>query len=128
MIRNKNFTQKYPKGDNLEKMEGLVSWLKITEVCGEKKICKVCTGQEEKLKLMPSASLTFINGSTNFKMSSLSDHATTDGHTHAIREQENNKILQLVLPSHFVRLFRKHQPILQLVLVLKEWEKPKRQR
>ena len=53
-------------------------------------ICKVCTGQEAKLKLMCSANLTFINGSTNFKMSSLSDDAT-DGHTCAIREQENKK-------------------------------------
>ena len=42
---------------------------------------------------MPSANLTFINGSTNFKMSSLSDHATTDGHTRAIREQENEKAI-----------------------------------
>ena len=44
-------------------------------------ICKVCTSQEEQLKLMPSANLTFIDGSTNFKISSLSDHATTDGWT-----------------------------------------------
>ena len=57
----------------------------------EKMICKVCTGQEEKFKLMPSANLTYINVSTNFKMSSLSNHATTDGHTHAIRKQENEK-------------------------------------
>ena len=42
---------------------------------------------------MPSANLTFINGSTNYKMSSLSDHATTDGHTRAIREQENEKAI-----------------------------------
>ena len=27
---------------------------------------------------MPSANLTFINGSIDFKMSSLSDHATSD--------------------------------------------------
>ena len=53
-------------------------------------ICKVCTGQKEKLRLMSSANLTFINGSTNFKMSSLSDDAT-DGHTCAIRKQENKK-------------------------------------
>ena len=40
---------------------------------------------------MPSENLTFINGSTNFKMSSLFDHATTDRHTCAIKEQENEK-------------------------------------
>ena len=47
----------------------------------------------KKLKLIPSANLIFINGSTNFKMSSSSDHATTDEHTLAIREQENEKAI-----------------------------------
>ena len=55
--------------------------------------CEVCTSQEEKAKLMPSANLTFINCSTSFKMSSLFDHATTDGHTRVIREQENEKVI-----------------------------------
>ena len=41
---------------------------------------------------MPSTNVTFINGSTKFKMSSLSDHAT-DGHTRATREQENKKAM-----------------------------------
>ena len=55
-------------------------------------ICKVCTGQDEKLKSLPSTTSTFVNGSTNFKMSSLSDHTTTDGHTpHVITGQENEK-------------------------------------
>ena len=75
-------------------------------------ICKICTGQEEKLKLMPSANLTFINGSTNFKMSSLSDHATTDRHTCAIKEQENEKAIVAGLDVTQVKLFRKHRPIL----------------
>ena len=35
------------------------------------------------------------------------------------------KLLQLVLPPHLVRLFRKHKPILQLLIW--KWEKPKRQ-
>ena len=78
----------------LRKWKDWFSWLKIIDVGGEKKmICKVCTGQEEKLKLMPSANLTFINGSSNFKMSALSDHATIDGHTRAIRQQENEKAI-----------------------------------
>ena len=37
------------------------------------------------------ANVTFIKGSTNFKMSSLSDHETTDEHTSGIIEQENEK-------------------------------------
>ena len=83
-----------PKETILRKWKDRFSWLKIIDVGGEKKmICKVYTGQERKLKLMPSANLTFINGNTNFKMSSLSDHATTDGHTCAIREKENEKAI-----------------------------------
>ena len=42
---------------------------------------------------MSSANLTFVNSSTNFRISSLSDHATSDGHTRAIREQENEKAI-----------------------------------
>ena len=76
----------------MKKWKDRFSWLKIIYFGSEKKILyKVFTGQEEKLKLTPSANLSFINGSTNFKISSLSDHATTDGHTRAIREQENEE-------------------------------------
>ena len=67
-------------------------------VAKKEMICKICTGQEEKLKLMLTANLIFINGSTNFKMFSLSDHATTDGHTWAIKEQENEKPIVADLP------------------------------
>ena len=56
-------------------------------------ICNVCTGREEKLKLMPGTNLAFMNGSINFRMSSLYDHATTDGHKRAIREQENKNAI-----------------------------------
>ena len=81
-----------PKETTLKKWKDRFSWLKIIDLAGEKKmICKVCSGQEKKLKLKCCANLTFINGSSNFKMSSLSDDATTDGHTRAIREQENEK-------------------------------------
>ena len=83
-----------PKEATLRKWRDRFSWLKIIDIGGEiKMICKVCSGQEKKVKLMPSANLTFTNGSTNFKMPSLSDHATTDGHTRAIREQENEKAI-----------------------------------
>ena len=89
-MSNKSIT----KETTLRKWKNRFSSQKIIDVGGEKKIkCKVCTGQEEKLKLMPSANLTFINGSTNFKISSLPHHATTDGHTRAIREQENEKAI-----------------------------------
>ena len=53
---------------------------------------------------MPSANLTFINGSIDFKMSSLSDHATSDGHTRVIKEQTNKKAIAagLVVAPHKV--------------------------
>ena len=92
MIRSKNVKRSIPKEATLRKWKHRFSWLKIIDVVGEKKmICKVYTSPEKKLKLMPSTNLTFINGSTNFKMSSLSAHTTTDRHTHTIREQENKK-------------------------------------
>ena len=86
-----------PKETTLRKWKNWFSWLKIIDVGGKKKICKVCTSQGEMLKLTPSANLTFINDSTKFKMSSLSDHATADGHTCAIREQKNKKAIALGL-------------------------------
>ena len=83
-----------PKETTLRKWKDRFSWLKVIDIGGEKKmICKVCAGQEEKLKLVPSESLIFINGSTKFKMPSLSYHGTTDGHMHAIREQKNEKTI-----------------------------------
>ena len=42
---------------------------------------------------MPSTNLTFINGSINFVMSLLPDHATTDGHASVIRDQGNEKAI-----------------------------------
>ena len=56
-----------PKETTLGKWKGRFSRLKIIEVGGEKKmICKVCAGREEKLKLISSANLTFINGSSKW--------------------------------------------------------------
>ena len=83
-----------PKETILRKWKDRFRWPKIIDVDSKKKmICKVCTGQEEKLKLMPNTNFTFLNGSTNFNMSSLSDHTTTDGHTCPIKEQENEKAI-----------------------------------
>ena len=90
-----------PKETTLIKWNDRFSRLKIIDVVSEKKIIyKVFTGQEEKLKLVPIANLSFINGSINVKMSALYDHATTDGHTLAIREQENEEtVLKKLLDS-----------------------------
>ena len=78
-----------PKDKTLKKWQDKYSWLKIVNVNDKKKmICTVCTSQEEKLKLMPRANLTFVNGSTNFKLSTLADHVNADSHKQALREKK----------------------------------------
>ena len=44
-----------------------------------------------------------MNRIINFKMSSLYDHATTDGHKRAIREQENEKAGLTLAPRKVVQ-------------------------
>ena len=51
-------------------------------------LCKVCRSQEEKIRLMPKANNTFIYGSTNYKPSTLKDHASTETHKRAVQEEE----------------------------------------
>ena len=55
-------------------------------------ICKICTAQKGKIEMMPSYNLTFINGSTNYKSSTLKDHVQTECHKRPIRE--NKEIAQ----------------------------------
>ena len=54
-------------------------------------ICKICTDQEEKLKQISHTNLTFVNGSTNFKMSTLAKHGSTGSHMHATEAKENEQ-------------------------------------
>ena len=84
--------QKIPKETTLNKWKAKYSWLKILTLGQKKKmICTVCTSQEEKLKVMPHVNLTFVTGTTHFKLSTLNEHENTDGHKQAIREEENDK-------------------------------------
>ena len=52
-------------------------------------VCSVCSSQEDKLRSMPNVSMTFINGSTNFRLSSLKDHDSSECHQRATREKEH---------------------------------------
>ena len=81
--------QKIRKETTLNKWEAKYSWLKTLTLGQKKVICTVCTSQEEKLKLMPRANLTFVTG--KFKLSTLKEHENTDGHKRAIPEEENDK-------------------------------------
>ena len=69
-------------------MERKVSLLLVTDSGGGRKmICTICKSQEEKL--MPRANMTFIDGSANFKSSTLLDHVATDGHKRAVKEKNH---------------------------------------
>ena len=54
-------------------------------------ICKICTDQEEKLKQMPQTNVAFVNGTTNFKMSTIAEHRSTDNHKRATEAKENEQ-------------------------------------
>ena len=54
-------------------------------------VCTTRKAQEKKLRLMPSANLTFVTGSTSCPPSTLKDHEQTDGHKRAKKESEHKK-------------------------------------
>ena len=53
--------------------------------------CKVCISEKSKIELMQTYSDTFINGSTNYRISALEDHAKSDCHKKAVNEQEESQ-------------------------------------
>ena len=82
--------QNIPKEATFKKWKEKFPWLKILSIDQQKKIvCKICIYQEEKLKQMPHTNLTFVNRSTNFKMSTLAEHGSGDSHKHAAEAKEN---------------------------------------
>ena len=84
--------QKFPKETTFKKWKEKFPWLKILSIDQQKKmICEICTNQEEKLKQMPHTNLTFVNGSTNFKMSTIAEKGSTDSHKHATKAKENEQ-------------------------------------
>ena len=64
-------------------------WLKLLSINQQKKmIYKICPNQEENLKQMPHTNLMFVNGSTNFKMSTIAEHGSTGSYKHATEAQK----------------------------------------
>ena len=51
-------------------------------------ICTVCVSQEDKIRSMPNVSTSFISGSTNYRLSSIKDHDSSECHKRACREKE----------------------------------------
>ena len=71
-------------------MESNVSFARFSG--WNKMVCKPCNSQEEKLWLIPGANLTFVTGSTNYRSSTLKDHAQTDGHKLAVGEEAHAEV------------------------------------
>ena len=64
-------------------------WLDITN--NKILICKICCSQEDKLRSMPNFSMSFISGSSNYRLSALKDHNNSACHQPAIREKEHEE-------------------------------------
>ena len=81
--------KKPPKIKTIKNWKESFKWLKFVD--GMKMVCTTCEANAEKLRLMPSANLAFVTGSTNYRPSALKDHEQTDGHKRAVKESEHEK-------------------------------------
>ena len=80
--------RKGPKTGTLKRWKEYHSWLEDDREM--KMVSKICTAQKGKIEMMSSYNSTFINGSANYKLSTLKDHIKTECHKRAVRE--NNKM------------------------------------
>ena len=67
------------------------SWLDITN--SKTLICKIYCSQEDKLHSMPNFSMSFISGSSNYRLSALKDYDNSTCHQCAIPEKEHEEAL-----------------------------------
>ena len=54
------------------------SWLDVTN--NKTLICKMCCLHEDKLRSMTNVSMSFISGSSNYRLSALKDHDNSACH------------------------------------------------
>ena len=85
MKKEEHFKKKVPKINTVRKWKSMFPWLDFLD--GMKMVCKPFKSQEQKLRLMSVANLTFVTGSTNYCPSSLKGHAQTDNHKQAVVEE-----------------------------------------
>ena len=78
-----------PSEKVLKRWRGQFSWLDITN--NKTLICKICCSQEEKLRSVPNVSMSFISGSSNYRLSALKDHDNSAFHQRAIHEKEHEE-------------------------------------
>ena len=91
---------KLPKEATLNKWRKEFEWLEITE--RNTMICRICVSQKEKIILKnPSSSMGFINGASNFKMSALRGHSTSECHRTGVGESKHQNAIEagLSLPK-----------------------------
>ena len=80
-----------PSEKVLKRWRKQFSWLYITN--NKTLICKICCLQEDKLRSMPNFSMSFISGSSNYRLSALKDHDNSACHQRAIREKEHEEAI-----------------------------------
>ena len=78
-----------PSEKVLKRWREQFSWLDITN--NKTLICKICCSQEDKLCSMPNISMSFISGSSNYRLSALKDHDNSACHQRVIREKEHEE-------------------------------------
>ena len=76
-----------PSEKTLKKWKEDFGWLRITE--NQKMISTICCSQEDIIHSMPNVSTSFLNGSTNFQLSSIKDHDFSACHQRAILEKQH---------------------------------------
>ena len=67
-----------PSEKTLKKCKEEFGWLRIME--NQKMIYTICCSQEDTIRSMPNVSMSFLNGSTNFRLSYIKDHHSSACH------------------------------------------------
>ena len=78
-----------PSEKVLKRWREQFSWLDITN--NKTLICKICCSQEDKVCSMPNVSMSFISGSSNYRLPALKDHDNSACHQCAINEKEHKE-------------------------------------
>ena len=82
--------------------------MRITE--NQKTICTACCSQEDIFRSMLNVIMSFLNGSTNFRLSSIKDHDSSARHHWAILEKQHSEAVAagISLPP---RRAEEHMPL-----------------
>ena len=75
----------------LKKWKEEFDWLRIME--NQKLICTICCSQEDIVCSMPNVSMSFLNGSTSFRLSSIKDHDSSACHQQAILKKQHSEAM-----------------------------------